>query len=95
MRRAALVGTMITFAALVFGLMQAAAVGATSASLPVLQVTATATTDADTTATADVDTTATAGTTATADADTTARAGTTATAGSTTGSRANAITLQK
>jgi len=70
---------MITFAALVFGLMQAAAVGATSASLPVLQETATATTDADTTATADVDTTATAGTTATVDADTTATAGTTAT----------------
>jgi len=70
---------MITFAALVFGLMQAAAVGATSASLPVLQVTATATTDADTTATADVDTTATAGTTATVDADTTATTGTTAT----------------
>jgi hypothetical protein len=70
---------MITFAALVFGLMQVVAVGATSASLPVLQVTATATTDADTTATADVDTTATAGTTATVDADTTATTGTTAT----------------
>ena len=79
MRRAAFVGTMITFAALVFGLMQVAAVGATSASLPVLQETATATTDADTTATADVDTTATAGTTATVDADTTATTGTTAT----------------
>ncbi len=78
MRRAALVGTMITFAALVFGLMQAA-VGATSASLPVLQVTVTATTDADTTATADADTTATTGTTATVDADTTATTGTTAT----------------
>ncbi len=84
MRRAALVGTLITFAVLVFGLMQAASVGANSVFLPALQETATATTDADTTATtgttatADADTTATAGTTATIDAAVTA--GTTATA---------------
>jgi len=79
MRRAALVGTLITFAVLVFGLMQVASVGANNANLPALQETATATTDADGTTTADADTTATTGTTATTDADTTATMGTTAT----------------
>ncbi|HZG65735.1 MAG TPA: hypothetical protein VEZ12_03275 [Herpetosiphonaceae bacterium] len=92
MRRAALVGTMVTFAAMVFLVLTVTSARATSANLPALQATATATADADTTATVGAGTTATvgAGTTATVGAGTTATAGATATTGAATGTTATA-----
>ncbi len=77
MRRAALVGTMVTFAAMVFAVLTVTSARATSANVPAFQTTATATADADTTATAGTGTGA--GTTATAGTGT-GRTGTTATA---------------